>query len=692
MIASSPDGQWAAARRGREVVLWAGGAGPATARIELPTADADLVMVGPPSVLAVVTRGAAGGEPCHRIVLYQPPNLEPVARHDLDTAMRIAGLTGSRLVLVSLDGKAVVIVRIAGRALATQVVEPASPVEFAVGLERNQVLFSLLRKLETWDAVSGRPLLRMQLPLPPPPRIVGPAHGFLWVTRPGGDDILVFRLSDGRPFRHALGVAIDDVIYHPASPLLVLVTARGLVRLHCYAHSLTVIDAPWQPGTELGQLVAGEDIRLLGIADPDPEPWSVPIGGAGAPVAAAEAPDAAGEPVVTAAERLRAMRERGLHEPVGRGERAEPADRPAPGPGLPGRGGLERVGGLRLSLADRSEPIRFGDRPDGNELFRRADAGDRPQGHPLFRRKGPPDPGEPIRREPVPPGGGDHRSDPGAPIVGGETSESSEPTRRSDGDRSEPTGRSDRSEPARRDDRAGGPPGLSPALSAMLARRAEPRSRAWRDPLATFGGDLARGADADLAAVAAGPELGELGELADRLTLPIAARGALVALYSLYLVGEPCISLARLAQVLGDWTEPLGQGELGALAMLRRRGGKVALRGSVTDLLDGVGPRAIRVIETAAAVPSPGAARLARDGRSDAAIEAELAGRLGRIAVIEGGAALALLEARLRGATAVALVPPLTRPLPWPRDAGLVVVAEPAAPAWVAALPALTAA
>ena len=265
MIATSPDGQWAAVKRGREVMLLAGGAGPA-ARIELPTDDADLAMVGPPSVLAVVTRPPAGGEPGPHIALYQPPSPDAVARHELDAAMRIAALTGSRLVLVSLDGKAVTIVRIAGRALATLALDPGSPVEFAVGLERNQVLFSLLRKLETWDAVSGRPLLRMQLPLPPPPRTVGPAHGFLWVTRPGGDEILVCRLSDGRPFRHALGVPIDDVIYHPASPLLILVTARGLVRLHCYAHSLTRIEAPWQPGMALGQLVVGEDISLLGIA------------------------------------------------------------------------------------------------------------------------------------------------------------------------------------------------------------------------------------------------------------------------------------------------------------------------------------------------------------------------------------------------------------------------------------------
>jgi hypothetical protein len=228
-----------------------------------------------------------------------------------------------------------------------------------------------------------------------------------------------------------------------------------------------------------------------------------------------------------------------------------------------------------------------------------------------------------------------------------------------------------------------------PGLAAGLRSAESPRTRAWRDPLAAFGAELVRGGDAELPVVAADTEL---GQLAHRLGLPAGARRALVALYGAYLIGEPGVALARLAHALGDWTEALGQGELGALAMLRRRGGKVWLRGSVTDLLDGAGPRAIRVIGSAAAALRSGATRLARDGRSDAAIETELAHQLGRIAVIEGGAALALLEARLHGTTAVALAPPAARPLPWPRDAGLIVVAEPAAPAWVAALPALTAA
>jgi hypothetical protein len=98
------------------------------------------------------------------------------------------------------------------------------------------------------------------------------------------------------------------------------------------------------------------------------------------------------------------------------------------------------------------------------------------------------------------------------------------------------------------------------------------------------------------------------------------------------------------------------------------------------------------VIGDGPTAPRSGAVRMLRDGRSDAAIEAELAAQLGRIGVIEGRAAPGLLEACLHGAIAVALVPPPARPLPWPRDAALIVVAEAAATGWVAALPVITAA
>jgi len=317
------------------------------------------------------------------------------------------------------------------------------------------------------------------------------------------------------------------------------------------------------------------------------------VPGAGAPPITLDPPDATAEPVVTAADKLRAMRERTPPDPAA---------------------SVDRARGVRLDFGERTE------RPAAG-LFDRAEP----------------------------------------PAASGETTAAP----------------------------AAGADATVPPAAAATRSPAAPRTRTWRDPLAVFGSELVRGNEAELPSVATDTEL---GRLAQRLGLTSAARRALAALYGAYLVGEPQVALARLAHALGDWTEALGQGELAALAMLRRRGGKIALRGSVSDVLDGAPPRAIRVIGDAATAPPRGALRLSREGRSDAAIESELAGQLGRIAVIEGGAALALLEARLHGATAVAFAAPPHRPLPWPRGAGLIIVAEAVVPDWVAALPELTAA
>lgn len=539
MISTSLDGSWATVRRGRDVMLFERGAAPAVGQLALDGDDVDVALVGLPSVLLVVSRGT---EP--KVTMYQPPYLDASARIDLPGPMRLAAVTGPRAVLVSLDGKRVQIIRTAQRALATTSIDPGAAVELAVGLERNQVMLAVPKKLEVWDAVSARPLLRMQLQLPPPPRTVGAAQGHLWATRPGSDEVFVYRLSDGRPFRHHLGAPVEDVICHPASPLLVVVTPRGLVRVHCFAHSLTAIDSPWTPGTPIAQIGVGDDISLIGIEPDAAGPWRVPLAGAGAPLGASggamDAPSA--------------------------------ADRPS-------------------------------------EMRERAAAS------------------------------------------GGEF--------------------------------------LAEALGAPTLAAPTPvtRARAWRDPLAVYGAELVRGGEAELPVVAVDSEL---GELAHRLHLRPPARRALITLYALYIVGAPLVSLARLAHVLGDWTEPLGQGDLHALAMLRKQDGRVCLSTPVTELLDGVAPGAIRVVGGGPPSPRPGISRVPRAGRSDATIEAELAAQLGRIAVIEGDLAAGLLEARLHGAAAVALVAPATRPWPWPREAGLVVVADDGGPAWIAALPALT--
>ncbi|HTR52979.1 MAG TPA: hypothetical protein VMJ10_19930, partial [Kofleriaceae bacterium] len=332
-LATSPDGQWAALRDGRELVMLAGAAPPELARAELASEDVDIALVGPPNALVVIERGTppssdsmtrgTRGDARARVALYEPPSLDVAARLELDTPARLAAITGTRLVLVAPGVHQVAIVRAAGRALAHQMIDVGSPVELAVGLEKSQVLFALHKRIEVWDAVSGRPMLRPQFPLPPAPRALGAAAGHLWAIQPGRDEIFVYRLSDGRPFRHHVGAAVEDVVCHPASPVLVLVTPRGLVRLHCYAHSLTLVDdAPWQPGTPLAQLVTGDDIALVGVAAGSRAPWRVALGTTGAAVAA-PAPAAgndepAAAPLVTAADKLRALRASRDHADVPR--------------------------------------------------------------------------------------------------------------------------------------------------------------------------------------------------------------------------------------------------------------------------------------------------------------------------------------------------------------------------------------
>jgi hypothetical protein len=73
---------------------------------------------------------------------------------------------------------------------------------------------------------------------------------------------------------------------------------------------------------------------------------------------------------------------------------------------------------------------------------------------------------------------------------------------------------------------------------------------------------------------------------------------------------------------------------------------------------------------------------VAREGKSDAAITAELVERLGRVATVAGKLSRAVVEAQVRGATLVVFGGLPERPAPWPRDAGLVVVAD-EAPSWM---------
>lgn len=439
-IATSPDGQWVVTRADRRLVLIAGTGGTvATAQLEAD--DADLAIVnGPPNVVIAVTREAG----TTRITLLFPPELEPTAKIDLPGTHSLVAITGGRFVMLSADHRELTIIRATGRGLSSHPVDiQGNVLEFVAGIERNQLVVSLPKKLEVWDAVSGRPLRKLALELPPGPRTITPTAGHLIATRPASDELFVYRLSDGRPFRHVIGAAVEQVLGHPTSPLAVLVTGKGLVRLHCYAHSLFTIEAP--AGHAIAQLAVGDDVSLLGF-DRDPEDlWRIPLGGTiGTPLVVEEPVPAspAAAPAITAADKLRAMRE------------ALPAAQPASA--------------------------------------------------------------------------------------------------------------------------------STPASTSVSAPR---RPGTWRDALATFGDHVLRNIESELPTMAADTEL---GELAQRHELQATARRGLAILYAMYLVGEPALSLARFARLLGDWPEALGQGQLGTLALTEKTGGKVRLAAAVSDALDGV--------------------------------------------------------------------------------------------------------
>ncbi|MCX5745915.1 MAG: hypothetical protein NT062_25845, partial [Proteobacteria bacterium] len=275
-LVTSADGQWIVVRRDLTLTLHERGGGPAIATTMLDDAsDVEIVAVGPPA-LFVVRAGTA-------LAVFLPPTLECIAIAKLEAPMSMATVTGQRIAMLSADGKQLRLVRAAGRALAMHALDVGSPIEFAVGLDRNQVLFGLHRKLEVWDAASGRPLLRLQLQLPPAPRMIGAAHGHLWATKVGGDEVFIYRLSDGRPFRHPVGAPIERVIGHLGSQVIVVVTKNGLVRVHCLAHSVEMLELP-DPSMRdhaLGLLATTpDDVALVGCGDGvDAVPWRAPLSG-----------------------------------------------------------------------------------------------------------------------------------------------------------------------------------------------------------------------------------------------------------------------------------------------------------------------------------------------------------------------------------------------------------------------------
>ena len=263
-LAASPDGAWIARKAGARLSLHPAARLADAATVELDTDDFDLTFAGPPDQLVAVVRGPIATQ----VLLYNPPDLEIAARGELDGRAELQGVSGPRLALIAGEHRKLALVRCAPRALVVQPTDSEPMIENVVGLEDNKLLVCWAKKLEQWDAVLRRAMLRLNLPLPPAPRLLGAAKGAFWSAHVGGDSVYAYRASDGRAFEHRIGGAVVSVASHLHSPTLVVATAHDLVRIHIFAH--TTVSMGNRGAAALAQAVtpAGE-ATIYGCDDGD---------------------------------------------------------------------------------------------------------------------------------------------------------------------------------------------------------------------------------------------------------------------------------------------------------------------------------------------------------------------------------------------------------------------------------------
>jgi hypothetical protein len=208
---------------------------------------------------------------------YSMQNLQPFASVVVAGSWTATGTTHGRLILRSRSGVRVGAVKAAARSLTVSEFDLQTPSDFALPIDKPQILVTNQKKFETWDLGTLRASLRLGVAIPPAPRLVFTAQGHAGIVRTGTDAIVMYRLSDGRSFEHLLGSEVLQVWSHIGSPYVVVKTVKALLRVHCYAHSVVPISTP--PATTLALLPAGDNTQLAGWAPGDSLPWRAPLNG-----------------------------------------------------------------------------------------------------------------------------------------------------------------------------------------------------------------------------------------------------------------------------------------------------------------------------------------------------------------------------------------------------------------------------
>ncbi len=177
------------------------------------------------------------------LVAYNLPSLAEATRCPLPPGVTVRATVNERLAM-SADGLDVLVARMLGKKIDLSNFTMTTPAHHIVGLEDNQLMVVNARGTELYDAVSKRVIGRLQLPLPPAPREIGATHQlrYVWMFRPGRPELIVVRLSDGRPFQQTMDGAISEIHASVTGPWVVAVTSAGPRRLHAQTLAAHVLD------------------------------------------------------------------------------------------------------------------------------------------------------------------------------------------------------------------------------------------------------------------------------------------------------------------------------------------------------------------------------------------------------------------------------------------------------------------